>query len=328
MLEREDVKECFSKIGTDIPVIDCHTHVGFDHYNTIRKRYPTSQSIKDLVFKLDSSGVDFSIAFPCPNSTYYFDLMSLPTQEHILDPRPVEAFPYEFSNRQLFYETSLFGKDKVMPFAFIFPGYEEDKQIKSLEEYAQKGFLFGLKHHTLVGAISAIKLINSPFTGLAEKYSLPIMIHTGVDQNSKPEHVMDLAENHPDVRLCIAHTGEFEKSAYERFLKASYKNVFFDCSPFISICTLAEMDARRGKTASKLILEYKNPHEALVQLYNTIPQNLIWGTDEPWTTITDDSDGEILVKVDYQDEVDLLRSMPKNLREDIAFNNTIRFLFG
>ncbi len=328
MLEREGVKEHFNKIGVNKPIIDGHTHAGFDHYGVIRKRYPTSQSVKDLVFKLDSSGVDFSVTFPCPNSTYYFDLISLPTQEHILDPRPVESFPYEFSNRQLFYETSLFGKDKILPFAFIFPGYEEDKQVKSLEEYAQKGFLFGLKHHTLVGAISAKKLIDSPFIALAKKYSLPIMIHSGVDQNSRPEHVMDLAEHHQDIRFCIAHAGEFEKSVYERFLKSSYKNVFFDCSPFISICTLAETDVKRGKTASKLNIEYGNPQEALIQLYNTVPKNLIWGTDEPWTTITDDSRGDILVKVDYQDEVNLLNALPENIKEDIAFNNTVRFLFG
>lgn len=328
MLERENVKSSFSKTDTHKPVIDGHTHAGFDHYSIIRKRYPTSQSIKDLVFKLDNSGIDFSITFPCPNSTYYFDLMSLPTQEQVLEPRPIEAFPYEFSNRQLFYESSLFGKDKIMPFGIIFPGYEEDNQVKSLEEYAQKGFLFGLKHHTMVGGISAKKLINSPFIDFARKYSLPIMIHSGVDKNSRPENVMDLAKHHPDVRFCIAHAGEFEKSIYEMFLKIHYKNVFFDCSPFISISTLGKMDVRKGETSGRLKLEYDNPQQALIQLYNIIPENLIWGTDEPWTTITDDLKGKILVKVDYQDEVDLLNTLPKNIREAISFTNTTRFLFG
>lgn len=323
MLERDSVKESFYKIGENKPIIDVHTHAGFDHYGVIRRRYPTSQSIKDLVFKLDSSEVDFSVTFPCPNSTYYFDLMSLPKQEYILEPRPVESFPYEFSNRQLLYETRLFGRKKVMPFAFIFPGFEEEKQIKSLEELARKGYLFGLKHHTLVGAISARSLINSPFIELAKKYSLPVMIHSGVDQFSRPEHIMDLAENHTNVRFCIAHAGEFEKSAYERFLRLKYKNVFFDCSPFISICAL-----NKDQSGAKIDINYKNPREALIQLYEMVANSLVWGTDEPWTTIIDNSKGEILVKVDYQDEVDLLKSLPKNIRESISFINTTKLLFG
>ncbi len=323
MLERDLVKESLHSAGKYKPIIDAHTHAGFDHYEIIKKRYPTSQSVKDLVFKLDNAGVDFSVTFPCPNSTYYFDLMSLLKEEHILEPRPIESFPYEFSNRQLFYETSLFGKNKIMPFAFIFPGFDENKQVDSLEALAQKGYLFGLKYHTLVGAISARSLINSPFIELARKYSLPFIIHSGVDNFSRPEHIMDLAEAHVDVRFCIAHAGEFEESVYRRFLEFRYKNIFFDCSPFISICALNKNDIK-----NKIDIDYNDPQKALIQLYKMIPDSLIWGTDEPWTTITDNSKEEILVKVDYQDEVDLLKSLPKNIQETISHTNTIRFLFG
>ena len=328
MLERNQIRTRFEKGEFAQSLIDAHTHAGFDHYAVIRKRYPSSQSIKDLVLKLESSNIDFAVTFPCPNSTYYFDLRSLPTKEQVLEPLPTETFPYEFSNRQLMYEVSLFGNDRVFPFAIIFPGFEEGKQIKSLRDYIKKGLLFGLKHHTLVGGISAKNLIGTRFIDLAKKNSLPIMIHSGVDAQSRPENIMDLAEEYPDVRFCIAHAGEFEKSAYERFSRGQYDNLYFDCSPFTSICFLATLDIKRKPRVKKLELNYEKPEEALTQLYNIIPDNLIWGTDEPWTTITDNVTGDILLKVDYQDEVKLLKNLPKDIRFKIGNRNTLRFLFG
>lgn len=327
MLERDQVIENFKEKKSKKPLIDVHSHAGFDHFSFIKRRYPSSQSVKDLVFKIEHSKVDFAVTFPCPNSTYYFDLKAITEGKRATDPLPIESFPYEFTNRQLFYEVSLFGADRILPFAIIYPGVEEDKQIESLEEYAKRGILFGLKHHTSVGSISAKKLIGSPLIDFARIYNLPVIIHSGVSENARPENIMDLAEKHQDVRFCIAHAAEFETTAFDRFIKSSYKNVFIDTSPFISICASASQEVSKNLGSNKLKLNYDNPSKAMEELYNLIPKSLVWGTDEPWTTITDDVKGDILVKVDYQDEVHLLHSLSKKVSDDIAYKNTIRFLF-
>lgn len=327
MIERNQVQDTLeSKAGQDVS-IDIHTHSGFDHMNIVRKRYPTSQSVKDLELKLRIAGIDYAACFPCPSSFYYFDFRDFSIKGKQLTELPAESVPYEYANRQLQYEASLFGNGRILPFASILPNHDEVGQVESLEQYAKKEQLFGLKLHTLPTRVRPISLIDSPFMQLADTYSLPVMIHSGPDEFSRPEDIITLARHHQSVRFCIAHTGRFEKSAYE-MLKDTDRNVFFDTSPFLSLCALTPLDIERGKGGEKLKLAYEDSRSALLQLYGIIPDNLMWGTDEPWTTITDDVQGTILTKFDYFDEAKLLKSLPDEVRIKIANDNTQRFLFG
>ena len=328
MVERDKIKNILvNQKGQDIRV-DVHTHCGFDHFNIIRRRYPTSQSVKDLVFKLEATGIDYAVSFQCANSTYYFDFRELPRKSHKLIPLPAESFPYEFANRQLFYEVSLFGDDRILPFATILPKYDEGKQVESLSEYAKKNCLFGLKLHTLATLTYVKDLLGSAFMELATNYSLPVMIHSGPDEYSRPEKIIELAQSYPKVRFCIAHAARFEQSAFDMFSGNRNPNVFFDTSPFLSLCSLTPLDIQRGVGGIKLDLPYGNPRDALIKLYSFASENLVWGTDEPWTTITDDTQQGILAKFGYRDEVDLLNSLPKEIKIAIANDNIQKFLFG
>lgn len=327
MIERNEAIDELSKANTRT-IIDAHTHCGVDNLNIIKRRYPSCQSVIDLVTKLKISGVEYAVTFPCPSSSYYFDFVELSGEKVKLIERPAEGFPYEFANRQLFYEISLFGENRIFPFAGIFPCVQEERQIEFLENYSKKGVIFGLKLHTLATHTPATSLIGSPIMQYVEHYSLPILFHSGPDKFSGPENVLELAKKYPYVRMAIAHAGRFEQAVYDEFSTGKYPNVFFDTSPFISVCIITTLDIKQGTYGSKLDLRYDSPKQALVQLASVVPNNLVWGTDEPWTTITDDRRGEILSKVVYKDESDLLSTLPENIRVAISNVNTRRFLFG
>jgi len=327
MAEREQTRDILgNQRGADIS-IDVHTHSGSDHMNLIRKRYPTSQSVKDMELKLRLAGIDYAVSFPCPSAFYYFDFRDFAEKGKQLTPQPAEQVPFEYANRQLIYEASLFGNDKILPFASILPHHEEQKQAEALEQYAKDGHIFGLKLHTLPTRVNPRELTDSPLMQLAESYSLPVMIHSGPDEYSRPEDIIRLARHHKSARFCVAHVGRFVQGAFE-ILEPSDTNVFFDTSPFLSLCKYVPMEIERGKGGPRLNLPYDNPRSALIMLHSMLPNRLIWGTDEPWTTITDDAQQKILTKFDYFDEAKLLQSLPDETKIQIANDNTQQFLFG
>jgi len=325
MIERERTRDII--ISNSNILIDIHSHCGYGHFNVIKRRYPSTQSVVDLASKTKSAGIEYVVSFPFPGSSYYFDIPeSAKGNLHV--PNPIEEFPYHFANRQLFYEVSLFGKGRILPFANIYPQHEEQKQADYLEQLAKEKVLFGLKLHTLATQYSALSLSNSPFLEIARHYSLPVLIHSGPDKNSDPMNIVKLAEQYTDIRFCIAHAARFEKNVFDYLTDNGLKNIFLDTSPFLSITKLTPLDIERGVGGCKLNLSYNKPMQALVELCQIAPEFVVWGTDEPWTTITDDHQGKILLKAKYEDEVSLLQSLPENLKKKIAHDNSTRFLFG
>lgn len=311
----------------DSALIDVHTHSGFEMYNLVHRRYPTSQNVVDLESKTRLSGIDYVVVFPFPGQQFYRKPPEDLSKSSDLS-QGTEESPYYLANRQLLYEISMFGNDRFLPFANIFPGVEESLQARNLEEPIRDGKLYGFKLHTLATQTSADKLGNSVFLDLARSYSLPILIHSGPDTLSDPMNIIDLAGQNPDIRFCIAHAARFEKRIYDYLKDNPNENLFIDSSPFLSICKLTLQDIEDGANGEKLDLAYDSPGQALQDLFGMLPDNLIWGSDEPWTTITDDRNSGILSPHNYQDEVSLLKSLPAGVISQIAHHNTSNYLFG
>ncbi len=325
MNEKETLKNII--LINDNSLIDSHTHCGFGHYNLIQQRYPTSQSVIDLESKTELAGIDFVISFPFPGELYYFDIFANSESDLPQHP-PIEKFPYHFANRQLLYEISLFGNNRIIPFANIYPNHEEGQQADYLDELAKQGLIFGLKLHTLATQYSAEALAKSPFLDVSRAHSLPVIIHSGPDDISHPMNVVELAETNPDIRFCIAHIARFEKQVFDYIRNNNLQNVFIDTAPLLSLCKLTQLDINNGIGGEKLNLPYDSPQQTLVELCKLMPGHIVWGTDEPWTTITDDKQKQILMKARYGDEVAILRSIPPKLTKEIAHDNPIKLLFS
>jgi predicted TIM-barrel fold metal-dependent hydrolase len=323
MAEREQV---YRNITEDKgATIDAHVHAGFDATNVVRKRYPTSQSIVDLVRKMRANNVSYSAVFPAPSDLFWFDPKRVAYDAEWVQARePAEAFPYERANWTHFNESELFGEEIVLPFGNIMPGVKEEEQVDFLRTYIDRDKVFGLKLHTLASHTPASALEGSRFIDLAKEYSLPITIHSGSDEYSDPQQVIELSKLYPDVRFAIAHAADFKKDIFTQLRANPHKNVFVDTCPHISNCYFAQ----RENPKKLLDLDYTDPQSALLGLYQAYPEGVIWGTDEPWTTVTDDTNQRILARIMYEDEVALLRQLPQQVRQQISYTNTVRFLFG
>jgi hypothetical protein len=108
-------------------------------------------------------------------------------------------------------------------------------------------------------------------------------------------------------------------------------NIFFDTSPFLSHCKFAANNIEGYVSRNRFNTNYTNPVEALIEFSEYLKGKLMWGSDEPWTKISD-SQGNQLTKFSYKDERTLLLEVIQHKREDlvkeIAMSNPLRFIFG
>lgn len=326
MQSREEVTQQI----TPNDIIDIHTHAGADNGNILFTRYPSVQSVKDLVMKMELSDVNYAVTFPCATSYYYYNLKAF-RERYDLITDPNESFPYEAANKSLIYEIEAFGDGRILPFAIILPGEKEDSQYDYLKDLAEQGILFGLKMHSLAIHKSPLDLIGTKFMDLLGEYDLPILFHTGPDSDSDAMKVIKLAEQYPHIRMCIAHAADCRVEVFQRLQEGDLPNVFTDTSPFITMCHVLPTHIEQGKGGKKFDFPYKNGlSETLVKIYQQYPQGVMWGTDEPWTSLVKaDENGKpkVIARVNYSDEVDLLRSLPAEIVQNIAHKNSLRFLF-
>ncbi len=305
-------------------VIDCHTHSGgTDAYNYFAGNIPHSQSVADLLLKTRMSGVDRVITFPFPGSTYYNTQKLI--EEGKREPSGLQRFPYEVENIVLARECGSY-QEEVIPFACVDPTTEVQKQLDLISDLHSQGKIFGLKLHTLAAGCDATMLITSGIAEFAEGRNLPIIVHSGVDLVSHPSHVLEVGKKFPRLRLCIAHLAGLDSDCLTEISKMD--NVYVDCVPFLQICKAVE---DKGTNVSyPNLIDPANPVQSLLNYLNVLQDNLIWGTDEPWTTSIE-ADGTVRSNHTYFDEVkvlvDLARLSEKGLAK-ITNENTINFLFG
>ena len=305
---------------------DIHTHaVGIDMYNLLNERFPTTQSVRDLVDKAEKNNVDNIVVFPIATVLYY-DPYHLQNGDFVKGN--LEEFPYQITNPALLREAKVFGKDKLLPFMAIHPTEKVDEQINFLNSVAQD--IYGLKLHTRTTNTTATDLHETAFIDFARTNNIPILIHTkNVPEFTNAKHVITLAANNSEVRFCIAHLCDFDIDLLGKI--PLYDNLFVDTSPFLTLCELAA-DGDFDQVSSNLVeTDYHNPAKCLEDIYNLVSDSLLWGTDEPWTA-TSDYDGTLLTDFSYDDEVEVLRQLKRNGREDIVSKitkvNTAKFLFG
>lgn len=315
-------KEIFISEGR---IIDCHTHAsGIDAFNYFVPRLPSTQSIAELEKKLNENGVSYCIVFPMPFSLYYNPKLAM--EKGKLQPSGWEDFPYEKENKALLYETG-FSSNSFLPFLAIDPKEKIENQAKFLKN--TKNY-FGLKLHTAGTQSSIEDLDNSPFLEILRQRNMPIMVHSGRQENALPSKILSFAKKHPDIKICIAHMAGFDMNVIKQI--KTIKNLFMDTSPFLNCCYLAEKKNSIYLSPESFDFDYSKPLEVIISINRILKGHLIWGTDEPWTTITDQKNGEIIIKNSYYKERLLLEELDKNGFQDVSHEisnqNVKRFLWG
>lgn len=318
-----------SKVLMSDGIIDVHSHAGgIDMYNWMTPRYPLSQSAYDLSLKVEANDVDFFVVFPMPTSMYYHPKYLKNTGSTSLSG--IEDFPFQRCNEVLLYEVDVFQLERALPFLCIDPMVKIEEQIVHLEQLIDQYEVFGLKLHTLATHSSAIDLDGSPFMELLESENLPILIHAGTTPvSTHPLNIVKLAKKYPYIRFCIAHFADFDVASMEAIVEVD--NVFVDTSPFLSLCEFALKNNVMQVSAERYATDYSHPDIALRDLCQALPGKVIWGTDEPWTSVSND-DGSLLTRYSYSAERSLLAQLSQGghdrLVSEISNWNTKRFLFG
>jgi len=306
-------------------VTDCHTHSGgVDAYNLFSGDLPMAQSVDDLVFKARLSGVTKVVTFPFPSTSYYDTRRIVLRNERCASG--LQDFPYQVENMAL-----LSGCENtdfpVFPFMGIDPSNHVREQVESLRQIYDRRKFYGLKMHTLASGATADSLVGSEFVEFAQEKDIPILIHSGLgDDFSHPMNIVKLANFSPGLRLCVAHLAWLDEDTIKDVSKAG--NVFIDTCPFLQICN-------RVRKGSKMVsfpnlVDPDNPAESMYRYYQLLRNNLIWGTDEPWTKCIS-ARGNVSSDHTYDDEVQVITDLFRISSQaaiDITSRNTERFIFG
>jgi predicted TIM-barrel fold metal-dependent hydrolase len=318
-------------------IIDGHTHVGISPKFYYQYGYPYALSLEDLVIRMEVFDIDYAVVFPFDSAFYEIDSQSA----QVRTTTRYCHFPYELENRNLLneiYEIFPGHSRKMLPFLMFDPSRETEKQAVHLAALSEKYPVFGLKVvSTYIQAfVNDLESKGKPILDFAKKKQLPFVFHSAVnpaDPWASVYDIVDFAERHPDIRVCIAHSARFVKSVLE---KADHlENCFVDFSAFIIHCKLAMQNSPSVASGGiRFSADYRAPLSAMTRLAETYPDTMLWGSDTPfyyWIQKYYTGNGKLVedrLHCGYEEEAQLLKSLPIEIRTRIAYKNTMRFIFG
>ena len=276
--------------------------------------------------------------FPFVDSAFYeFD----PASGKIKTTNKYCNFPYEIENQNLLneiYKIVPAARQKVLPFLLFDPSRKTKEQAEHLRKLSEMFPVFGLKTATtyIQAFVKDLGTKGSPILDFAREKQLPIVFHSSVhpdDPWASVYDIFDFAERHPDIRVCIAHSARFVKPVLKR--AAQLSNCFVDFSAFSIHCKLALQDSPAvAPEEIRFPADYSDPHAAMAQLTEVYPDTMIWGSDTPfyyWIQKYYTAQGQLLedrLTCGHKEEARLLKSLKREIINRIAYENTLKFIFG
>ena len=319
-------------------VIDGHTHVGIAPKFYYQYGYPYALSLEDLVIRMETLGIDYAVVFPFVDSAFY---EKGNTSGRVETTTRYCGFPYEIENRNLLneiYEIFPQHSEKMLPFLMFDPSRETQKQAEHLRALSEKYPVFGLKTVTtyIQAFVKDMESKGRPILDFAREKQLPIVFHSAVhpdDPWASVYDIVDFAERHPDIRVCIAHSARFVTPVLEK--AARLENCFVDFSAFIIHCKLALQNSPAvADEKIRFSADYSNPMAVMIHLAQAYPDTMLWGSDTPfyyWIQKYYLSDGKLVedkLQCNYDKEAKLLHSLPQEIKNRIAYENVLKFIFG
>jgi predicted TIM-barrel fold metal-dependent hydrolase len=253
-------------------IIDCHANLGWDISNTRKKLFPTNQSAKELLFKMDENKIVKSIILPFPSPGGQFS---------------DNACWYEVENQMLINamrsSSSSSSSSRLIPFAGVNPGDAcSVKNIKTLAvAYAIKGIKFS---HQIPMGFNIDDLIGHPLMKIVQDYHLIMMIHIGTGKERGAERIhttlpyaIKVAKYYPGVRFIFCHLGRLHKDIFDAL---QLHNVWTDTAGFSLSFKWSEFSAKDPAGAFKKL----TPIE-IIELFvgQGFEDKIMFGSDEPYT---------------------------------------------
>ncbi len=313
-------------------LIDVHNHIGVELLFYLHGDFPYGQDIPALVERADSHGVTHWVVFPfVSNLTCDYGALR---GGKVIPSGGIEKIPYAYENRRLMREVYDYFPEfsnRFLPLPIIDPNRRTAEQIKALKQLRQEYRFYGFKIQGSIirSEVKGLLRDGRGFLDLAREWDIPVLIHSSVaidDIWSQAVDILDIAEEHPDVRFCLAHSCRFDRFCLDRL--AELPNAWFDCSAHVIHCRSVEQGLPNVASGDRLFRsDYTNPPQVLADLYSAYPEKLMWGSDSPfysWISM----EGRIAVplKSSYATEVQCLSALPPQGLSRITVENILQFL--
>lgn len=313
-------------------IIDAHSHVGVELYRYVRDEYPYSQDLRTLFTHADRTGVSGCIVFPCV-SYQAMDLQQLRESRVVLGS-PLDDLPYGRENRRLLkeiYEYFPSLAQRSIPFVNVDPLRKVREQVANLRTLHAEYPFYGLKIQPFAIQAPILSLLDAgaALVDFAREYDLPFIIHSSIDEGdsySRCADILTVAERHPDLRFCLAHSCRFHRPSLDRV--ASLNNTWFDCSAHGIHCQLAATNHGVVATSGQRFeSDYRSPGRVLDDLAKAYPNKMLWGSDSPGHSYASSFGGiSLSLWSSYDLEVGYLREVSDHLRAGIAGRNALAYL--
>lgn len=297
----------------------------------MRGDFPYAQHLTVMTSEGRALGVDRWIVFPFVVNLS-FDIPSLRRGEMVYGG--LERVPYAFENRRLMKEIyELFPEEgkRCLPFAMLDPMREQEAQIAELRHLRGEYKFYGLKLQTTIiqSDIKTLAKEGRGFVELAEEWDIPFIIHSSIaadDTWAQAGDILDVAEQFPNVRFCLAHSCRFDKESLDRV--NALPNTWFDNSAHCIHCdgVVREMGYIAPKSR-RFDSDYTNPARVIGDLAAAYPTKFMWGSDSPFYSYVAMLGGERVALISsYAREVEALKANGNGIVERIASKNTRDFL--
>lgn len=169
-------------------IIDFHTHLGTSRSSSMDARLEQTlidgcQNQTALMGSMDRNGIEKSVVFSVP---------MLPHKQREANEEVL----------QLVEENG-----RLIPFAFLDPRLEETPAL--LEELIERG-VRGVKLHPICHGYIVSHHAHYPLFEVAQKYALPVLVHTGWGEYGEVRFVKKCAADFKNLRIVIGHLVEWK----------------------------------------------------------------------------------------------------------------------
>jgi predicted TIM-barrel fold metal-dependent hydrolase len=183
-------------------IIDSHTHIGTTSYPVGKNRVSNLPG-EDLIAAMKKYSIDFALVSSIAGAEFDSEEQLIPPDKQIPQMESFRRLVQFVRSRA----DALPGRPMFKALLWIKPYTEE--VTDTLEQFIteNRNYIAGLKMHP---SLSNIKFTDDRFWSyikLAERYDLPVQVHTEEDGLANPAYVNEVAANFPSVNFIMVHMG-------------------------------------------------------------------------------------------------------------------------
>ena len=314
-------------------IIDCHNHVGSDLLFYLHGDFPYAQHLVTMHDEGRALGVDRWIVFPFV-SHLALDVTVFMQNEIKDEKGRLQDIPYAFENRRLMKECyELFPEEgkRMLPFVMADPMRNTAAQAQELRKLRGEYRFHGIKMQTTIlqADIKHLRDRGKVFVELAAEWDVPFLIHSSVAESdlwAQAHDILDIAEENPNVRFCLAHSCRYDKECLDRV--QALPNTWFDNSAHCIHCVGAVQDLPYVAPKSRRFdSDYSDPVRVIADLAAAYPKKFMWGSDSPFYSYAAEINGQVVRLIStYKAEVEALTAGGTEMVERIAHTNIRDYL--